>query len=66
MAKKYPGIKWFCDNCGAYLNHQVGFDDHHYVWKCTECGYKSSISIANIRNTEGNNDFESRGAIINL
>ena len=25
------------------MNDQPGFDDHHYVWKCTECGYKNSI-----------------------
>lgn len=45
---RFPGIDWYCDNCNAYLNTQPDFDDHHYVWKCKICGYKSSISRANI------------------
>ena len=40
----FPGIDWHCDRCGAYLNSQEGFDDHKYLWKCTECGHKNSIS----------------------
>ena len=42
--KRFPGIDWHCDRCGAYLNSQEGFDDHKYLWKCTECGHKNSIS----------------------
>lgn len=49
MSERFPNVDWFCDNCGAYLNYQPGFDDHHYIWKCTQCGFKSSISSANIR-----------------
>lgn len=45
---RFPGIDWQCDKCGSLLNGQPGFDDHHYVWKCTSCGYKNSISRANI------------------
>ena len=41
---RFPNIDWYCDNCGALLNDQDNFDDSHYVWRCTECGYKSSIS----------------------
>ena len=37
------------DGCGAYLNDQNGFDDHKYLWKCSEYGFKSSISKDNIR-----------------
>lgn len=48
MAKRFENVDWFCDNCNAYLNDQANFDDHHYVWKCTECGYKNSISRDNI------------------
>ena len=33
MADRFPDIDWWCDRCGAYLNDQVGFDDHHYVWR---------------------------------
>ena len=48
MEKRFPNIDWFCDHCGAYLNYQAGFDDRRYVWKCTKCGFKSSISSSNI------------------
>ena len=46
--ERFPGIDWHCDRCGAYLNSQEGFDDHKYLWKCTECGYKSVRSDTNI------------------
>ena len=45
MSERFPGIDWYCDRCNAYLNDQPGFDDHHYVWKCTECGHKNSIPL---------------------
>ena len=45
----------WCDRCDAYLNDQDGFDDHHYVWRCTECGHKNSISADNIY--ESKEDF---------
>lgn len=45
---RFPGIDWYCDNCGAHLNTQKNFNDHKYVWKCKECGYKNSISWDNI------------------
>lgn len=45
---RFPGIDWYCDKCGAYLNNQRHFNDHKYIWKCTECGYKNSISWDNI------------------
>lgn len=48
MEERFPDIDWYCDNCGAYLNSQDNFDDHKYTWKCTECGYKNSISRDNI------------------
>ena len=48
MADRFPDIDWWCDRCGAHLNDQIGFDDHHYIWKCTECGHKNSISATNI------------------
>ncbi len=47
--ERFPGIDWYCDNCDALLNAQKGFDDHKYIWKCKECGYKNSISNDNIR-----------------
>lgn len=45
---RFPGIDWYCDQCGAFLNSQSGFDDHKYTWKCRACGYKNSISWDNI------------------
>ena len=52
MSERFPGIDWYCDRCGAYLNDQLGFDDYHYVWKCTECGHKNSISADDIYESE--------------
>ena len=45
---RFGNVDWYCDFCYALLNVQEGFDDRHYVWKCTECGHKSSISSDNI------------------
>ena len=45
---RFPDIDWYCDHCDVYLNDQYEFDDHKYIWKCTECGYKNSISRDNI------------------
>ena len=39
MSERFPGIDWYCD-------------DHHYVWKCTECGHKNSISADDIYESE--------------
>ena len=44
MGDRFPDVDWWCDRCGAHLNFQKGFDDHKYIWKCTECGFKNSIS----------------------
>lgn len=46
--ERFPDVDWWCDHCNAYLNDQSGFDDHKYIWKCTDCGYKNSISSDNI------------------
>lgn len=48
MSDRFPNTEWWCDRCGAYLNIQPNFDDHKYIWKCTECGFKNSISKDNI------------------
>ena len=45
---RFPDIDWWCDNCGSYLNNQPGFDDHKYLWKCKNCGYKNSLSWDNV------------------
>lgn len=48
MNSRFPDIDWWCDRCGAYLNSQMNFDDHHYIWRCTECKHKNSICASNI------------------
>ena len=52
MGERFKDIDWFCDCCGAYLNIQDHFDDNKYIWKCTVCGHKSSISKDNIVESE--------------
>lgn len=52
MEVRFPNVDWFCDNCDSYLNRQRGFDDRKYIWKCRKCGYKNSISAANIRHED--------------
>ena len=52
MCERFPENDWYCDRCNAYLNDQPGFDDHHYVWKCTEFGHKNSISSDDIYESE--------------
>ncbi len=41
---RFKGVDWFCDGCGSLLNIQKGFNDHHRVWKCEDCGFKNRIS----------------------
>lgn len=48
MEYRFPDVDWYCDYCGAYLNMQTDFSDNKYIWKCEECGRKSSISSDNI------------------
>lgn len=64
MPQRFENVDWYCDRCGAYLNSQPGFDDHKYLWKCKKCGYKSSISKANIINEGGK--FRGLGKILGL
>ena len=46
---RFPDYEWYCFKCKECLNSQVGFDDHKTVWKCTNCGHKTSISKDNLR-----------------
>ena len=48
MTDRFPDVDWFCDYCGSHVNSQTGFSDYKYIWKCEECGRKSSISSDNI------------------
>lgn len=44
IIQRFPGIRWSCDNCGAHLNVQPGFNDWKNTWKCKECGYRNRIA----------------------
>lgn len=57
---RFPGVDWYCDRCGEYLNDQEGFDDHLHVWKCTRCGYENRIEMDNIYDSGA--DYEHDGA----
>ena len=41
------GCDWYCDNCGAELNTQLGFRAGS-TWTCKECGYLNDVSTDNI------------------
>lgn len=43
LDRRYPGIEWYCDRCGAHLNEQPGFSDADPLWRCTACGYENRI-----------------------
>ena len=48
MDERFPNVDWWCDRCTVHLNSQSSFDDNKYIWQCTECGHKNSISSTNI------------------
>ena len=52
LEKRFPGIAWYCDECGAYLNEQEGFDDRKEVWVCQKCGHENPISMEEIYENE--------------
>ena len=63
LEKQYPGIQWYCDRCGAHLDEQEGFDDHHPVWKCTVCGTENRIDLSRI--FENEQDYRSGASPVN-
>lgn len=52
MSERFPNIDWYCDRCNSHLNKQSGFSDSKYIWRCTGCGHKNSISRSNIYESE--------------
>ena len=46
--KKFFGVFWFCDDCEAFLNVQIGFNTKKKRWSCTECGCVCDVSRGNI------------------
>ena len=52
LERRFPGIEWYCDRCGEYLNIQPGFDDHLHEWRCKKCGFVNRISLDDIYDTD--------------
>ena len=52
---------WYCDNCNAYLNSQLGFNTGCGVWYCKKCGEGNSIHQADIIDEYDYNDFKKSG-----
>ena len=46
LQKRFPGIEWHCDCCGAHLNSQEGFDDHLEAWQCRKCGHINMLDYS--------------------
>lgn len=42
------GIDWYCDDCNAHLNDQIGFDQYADCWTCTGCGFQNNITKDNV------------------
>jgi hypothetical protein len=40
----YPGVMWYCAECGALLNKQDGFKDSCGSWICAGCHHSNPIS----------------------
>ncbi len=37
-------VCWYCDNCGIYLNRQIGFKVDSGHWVCSQCGYINDVT----------------------
>lgn len=44
MKARFEGVRWYCDNCEAFLNKQSGFTDWNDSWTCTKCGHENRIN----------------------
>ena len=42
------GCDWYCDNCRAHLNGQIGFTVKNGQWKCDNCGFVNDVTVNNI------------------
>ncbi len=45
-------IIWICDECGAVMNEQLGFNEEDGEWKCTECGFVNKIDPSELYASE--------------
>lgn len=48
VTSRFPDIVWKCDECGAVLNDQQGFDERIGLWQCRVCNHINQLDIANI------------------
>ena len=48
LDRRFPGIEWYCDNCGAHLNEQEGFTDKNPVFICQKCGHENKMDYSEI------------------
>lgn len=42
-------VDWYCDDCNAYMNTQVGFESVGSSWVCTNCGCINDTTASNLR-----------------
>lgn len=63
LENRFPGVEWYCDECGAHLNEQEDFDDNLPSWKCTACGYENRLDASEIYENE--EDWENRVQPVN-
>ena len=45
-------IVWICDECGAVMNDQPGFNEEDGEWRCTECGFVNKIDPSELYASE--------------
>ena len=52
------GYDWYCDDCDAPLDDQIGFSSDCGTWTCTECGCLNYIDEGSIRDDDCDDDSE--------
>ena len=50
--RNYDDVDWYCDECDAYLNNQIGFNTSSGRWTCTNCGCENDVTEDNILSDE--------------
>ena len=48
---------WFCDECDACLNKQIGFSEIYDEWVCDQCGHENHISEDEIYDSREEYEF---------
>ena len=47
-SEDYPGVLWYCDDCGALLNKQKDFSGDILYYECRDCGFINRICSEDI------------------